>query len=525
MDVRAGESRDLVASCEKSATCSDGLPWRLEVRDPHNGRNWLDFRQFLGCDYDHIVTGFRDAFFGQMDITPGKTLVGAFHALRPFFRFLDHRASSGSPVYNLDEIDRRLLEQYLDWLKNLPKYRITNTWSKIYASLISVLEWCVHQVGACVSEDVALDNLPKGVYRGLRAQAVPRVPYSDDEMKRILKAAGNDLRLMEAGKWDGPQTDFLAISLLAISAGTGRNPAPLLELRRDCLKTLLGNKDQKELKILESRKRRGYSTHRQAVKVPKDALEESDAASLTVGVIIARVLERTKDLVKHARAEDKDCLFLYQPGKRNGVREPVGRIPGGVLLRRLKVFAKRHGIRDDSGKLLVSIDFARWRPTFAVSVHELNGGDILQTAEVVGDKDIAQFARTYLKHSPRKDKAFALVLEDLQRYVTCEATPVQVSKEKDDCSKSASGCAFAGSPLHLFSACFSCPCMTVLADDLRRLLVYRNNCLTAGSNHGTDWAEDVNRIIRRIDDSILPKFPSRKVEKARKEIEKCQIES
>lgn len=69
MDVRVGESRELVASLETSATCSDGLPWRLEVRDPHNGRNWLDFRQFLGCDYDHIVTGFRDAFFGQMDVT------------------------------------------------------------------------------------------------------------------------------------------------------------------------------------------------------------------------------------------------------------------------------------------------------------------------------------------------------------------------------------------------------------------------------------------------------------------------
>lgn len=417
------------------------------------------------------------------------------------------------------------MEQYIEWLRNCPNYSRAGTWSNIYAALNATLEWCVLHVGDRVSEDVRRGDLPKGVYRGVRAQAVSRAPYSDGEMKRVLEAVGNDLRLMLAGKWDGPETDFLALSLLALASATGRNPAPLFELRRGCLKTLLGNKDQKELKILESRKRRGYSTHRQAVKAPKDALGESDAASLTVGSIIARVLERTKDLIKHARAEDKDCLFLYQPGKRNGVREPVGRIPGGVLLRRLKVFAKRHGIRDDSGKLLVSIDFARWRPTFAISVHELNGGDILQTAELVGDKDIGQFARTYLKHSPRKDKAFALVLEDLQRYVTGEATPVQVAKEKDDCSKSASGCAPAGSSLHLFAACFSCPCMTVLAEDLRRLLVYRNNCLSAGSGHGTDWSADFNRIIRRIDDSILPKFPSRKVEKARKEIEKCRIES
>lgn len=523
MDERTEESRGVVAPDETCATCSDGPSWKLMVRDPHNGRNWLDFGQFLGHGYDHVVTGFRDAFFGQVDVTAGKTLVGAFHALRPFFRFLDSRADPGFPVTKLDEVDRRLLEQYLGWLRNCPKYRRAGTWSTIYASLIAALEWCVLQVRDRVSDDVLQDNLPKGVYRGVRAQAVPRVPYSVGEMKRTLEAAGNDLRLMMAGKWNGPATDFLALSLLALASATGRNPAPLLELRRDCLKTLLGEKDQKELKILESRKRRGYSTHRQAVKLPKNAKDGTDAAPLTVGSIIAKILDRTNALVKHATPEDKDYLFLYQPGKRNGAREPVGRVPGGILLRRLKVFVKRHDIRDDSGKPLVGLDFARWRPSFAVSVHELNGGDILQTAEVVGDKDIGQFVRTYLKHSPRKDKAFALVLEDLQRYTTGETTPAKAPEEKDKC-RSAPGCAPGGSAVNLFSTCFSCPRMTVLADDLCRLVAFRNQYLAAGSGHGTEPSEDVIRVIRRIDEAILPQFPSRKVDEARKEVEKCRNE-
>jgi integrase len=495
------------------------------VRDPHNGRNWLDFGQFLGRGYDHLATGFRDAFLGQVDVTPGKMLVGTYHALRPFFRFLDYRADSGSPVTNLGEIDSGLLVQYLSWLKNRPEHSRAGTWASIYAALIAVLEWCVVHIGDRVSEDVALDNLPKGVYRGVRAQAVSRVPYSLDEMSTILGKAGADLRLMMAGEWNGPKTDFLALALLAISALTGRNPAPLLELRRDCLKTLPSKKDQKERTILESRKRRGYSTHMQTVKVPTDVMDGADPVPLSVGTIIAEVMDRTNDLVAQARPDDRNYLFLYQPGMKNGTREPVGRVPGGVLLRRLKEFVKRHDIRDDGGRLLASLDFARWRPSFAVSIHELNGGDINETAQIVGDKDVAQFARTYLKHSPRKDQGFASVLENLQRYVTGETTPARASKTEGDCSVSAPGCTPAGSPLDLFAACFSCPRMCVIADDLRRLIAYRNKYLAAGSSRGTDPSEVVTWVIRRIDETILPQFPSRKVDAARKEIEKCRNES
>lgn len=182
-----------------------------------------------------LVLALRDAVSRlAKTLSPRSIYALCFGGLPHWFAFLDECTAQGQKISRVDDISRELLESYVAWLRQKPAQTESGILSytaarSAYTHTKSILLECV-AVGI-----LSRDCLPVNAFPNSNRAAKGHQSFSKAEMVRLLAALAADLKAIRTGYFHRSESETLAIYFLLIAARTGRNPASLLELKRDAL--------------------------------------------------------------------------------------------------------------------------------------------------------------------------------------------------------------------------------------------------------------------------------------------------
>ena len=515
--------------------------WEFMVLTERFGSLTFDFNPFCENGREELAMHFRDALWALRRQNSGRTLedIGK-RGIMTFWRFLDCLEADGSPVTRLNQIDHRFLNLYIDWLgqqscvtgKRKGKLWKVATRRSRYFHLKTVL----NNRCKCVPESVSPHlKFPTNPFPRSHRSGEEPTPYTDTEHERIVKAVHEDLDRFHAGKWDEPEHQVLAIHLLAFALLSGRNPQPLLELRR-------GEQSVRESMIpgrveLRTTKYRGQTTHVTSYLKADNSLDPEHFRSLVPADFEAHfesLCQHTEPLVKDANSEDKECVFLYRLRKGNR-KGHVVRWYDGVARASLNSFVTRHDLRDDQGKHL-ALNISRIRVTFGTRLYEKTR-DLLQTSRALGHSRVEITSRRYVGVTPEAKRNFSIVVRAMPGWATSKSKKraKELSKELNVSLEIAKNL-LEGGFNNLTSRCSTpfvkegkkcqgwwscldeggCPSAVVFEDDLYKVYSMYFCVLNLRARYGEYlWMRLYGNIINTVDNVIAPKFDPKVVDAAK----------
>jgi hypothetical protein len=269
------------------------------------------------------------------------TLDTSFKGFAIFWRFLDDLEVAGQSITRLDQIDSKVIRQYLTWLEQQIVSRGKNKgnpWGVRmrkgrFVALKSLLVNRRKYVPEAVNPNL---SFPKNPFPNSNRTPSDREPYSDSEQKRILATCNFDLRQLHTEQWTESPRQVLALHAVIIGLALGPNGSSLLDIRRDSLRP----HPLEDRQILILHKRRGYTTQ---VKSLKQKIEDGYQNTITpripatVGEHLRFLGEYTAPLMDNARIEDRDFVFLYRTFRYKQNRQMICRMSDADL---------RNGLRD-----------------------------------------------------------------------------------------------------------------------------------------------------------------------------------
>jgi hypothetical protein len=399
----------------------------------------------------------------------------------------------------------------------------------IYTQTKSILLECV-AVGI-----LSRDCLPVNPFPGSNRSGKGHEGYSKAEMTRLMTALAADLVAIRADNFDGSESDTLLVYLLLIAARTGRNPAPLLELRRDALQPHPLKPESHAL--LTTYKRRGNNIAVQSFRRVRE-IEDIATVRADVSTLFREVLVLTEHHVANVSPSDRPLLWLCRRQPNGGWGDKVAPIDASMLKTVIGRFVDRHGLLSDelsprtSETLPLQVTIMRLRKTFATRIWRLTGGDLIRASNALGNLPTMTDSH-YLAVTPemeRNHKFVGLCLETKLRGT--QDDPGALLKLADEMRVSVdevrrvlsgehnTGVGRCSSPFYgkfapqtgeryctAFLHCFRCPNQVIMESDLHRLfsfywlLIKERNLL--GRNR---WHKAYGWVIREIDRVISARF-------------------
>ena len=511
---------------------------RFTVNCQHHGEITFDFTPYINKGRDNFIMNMRDAIWSLRNEVVGVTLNTSFMGLAIFWRFLDDLEIAGHSITRLDQIDGKVIRQYLTWLEQQIVSRGKNKgnpWGVRmrkgrFVALKSLLVNHRKYVPEAVNPNL---SFPKNPFPNSNRTPSDREPYSDSEQKRILAACNLDLRQLHTEQWTESPRQVLALYAVIIGLALGPNASSLLDIRRDSLRS----HPLEDRKILILHKRRGYSTH---VKSLKQSIEDdnldviSSTIPATVGEHLSFLCNYTAPLIDKARAEDRDFVFLYRTFRYKQNRQMICRMSDADLRNGLRDFVHRHKLQNDRGEDL-KLNLARLRPTFATNLYQLTR-DLRKVQRALGHSDPQITARLYAKTPPEAERNHAFIGQSMVDWITSQDVTKATMLAADqyiplhNAQELLSGgyntvIARCKNPFReneeicgKYMACFKCPSMIVFQDDLYRLFSFYYKLLAErikiASHH---WIKTYSWVIKVIDEQIAPQFDTIVVEEAKRQ--------
>lgn len=511
--------------------------WQFTVTCQHHGEMTFDFTPYRSKGRENLAMHMRDAIWSLRNAVVGITLATCFDGIAIFWRFLDDLEDAVQPITRLDQVDGRVIRQYLAWLAQQIVTRGKNKgnpWSirmrkGRFVALKTLLINRRKHVPEAVNSEL---SFPKNPFPNSNRAPSDREPYSDSEQKRILAACNRDLRQIHAGRWTEKPRQVLALYAVIIGLAMGPNLSSLLEIRRDSLRP----HPLEDRRILVLHKRRGYSTHVNSSKQKVDDGKNTLTPTIpkTIGDHLGFLCDYTAPLISEARPEDRDFVFLYRVFRYKENQEVVCRMADTDLRNALRDFVHRHKLQDDRGQEL-KLNLSRLRPTFATNLYRITR-DIRKVQRALGHSDPQITARHYAKTTPEAERNHAFVGQAMVDWATSQdmikaetlaadqQIPLQQAQEllaggyntviarcKNPFRENDGICG-------KYMTCFKCPSMIVFQDDLYRLFSFYYKLLgeraKIASHH---WMKTYAWVIKVIDDQIAPQFDPVVVETAKRQ--------
>lgn len=558
--------------------------------------NFLDGAGGLEQSFDFAVHGRRPVMAEELafafrhhlaDKSP-ITRRGVFtHGVRAWFRFLDDHDASANSVTQMAAVDTGVIKAFIVWLerRSIGKGSQYSAWS----AFKQLAAWLQRHRPDLVDPEL---ELPFNAFPRKNAETKRHHALSQAEFDAVLAAARTDIdtswATFEAGREALARADRPAIAaeldlrrldlddlsvllaiicdryggivppqsvtleqgtglwrlqfaigdrggcgglapnlhatpetlvpyMIAIAAQTYANPEALRLMRRDCMS---------EHVLLDRRIVVSWTKGRSNRPQRRSFLRDR---SLSVPNLIDRVLELTAGLVPHAPEKDRDRLFLC--GGVAGSRR-VGVIPDYLMAKHVRLFAERHGLRDDCGGAL-ALRMVGLRSTGLTLAHAALGHDLLKTQALANHASL-DTTRLYVDR-PVVRAAQAVELGRLQaRFVevvrsgSLDERPTRKNSRGsapriDTRNATASGfeCADplagiapgqkAGQPCTAWLGCFTCPnaVIPLEADTLAQLLQMRAALSGAKSGMSPDrWRVLYAPKLEILERDVLPRFPA-----------------
>jgi len=557
--------------------------------------NFLDSSGTLAQSFDFSVYAQRPimaaelafAFRNHLTDKSSATRSGTFNrGVRNWFRFLDEHERSDPLVESMVEVDTNIVNAFIAWLNRRPigKGSRHASWS----SLKQLIAWLQRHRSDLMHREL---ELPFNPFPRKNAEAQPRETLSKAELAAVLAAARTDIdtswRTFEEGREALARVDVGAIAtesdlgglnlddlgvllailtdhygglvpptsvtlakgtglwrlqrailargggnkvarflhatpetlipyMIAIAAQTFANPEALRLMRRDCMR---------EHVLLEGRVVVTWTKGRSNRPQRRSFLRDK---SFSVPNLIDRVLALTQPLIPHVPAGERDLLFLC--GNVSGSRS-LGVISQDLMIRHVRSFAERHGLKGANGKPL-ALAFAKLRTTGLMLAHAALGHDVLKT-QVLANHASPDTTRRYVDR-PIVRAAQAIELGRLQaRFVAAirsgDFSLSSTRSERDHpspisadnatasgfiCADPLAGIAPGQSKGKLCTAwlgCFTCPnaVIPLEADTLARLLRMRDALSDARARLAPDrWRLVYAPKLAILERDVLPRFPA-----------------
>lgn len=497
---------------------------------------------------DDLVLTLRNALYRLSKISSSRSINNWIRGGLPvWFQYLDHLFDSGAaPISSLEDVTTEVLENYASWLRIRPANTETGRHSysgarSIYSQLKSVLLECV------TSGTMRMEAIPHNPFPNSNRAAAGHLPYTKEEMRRLIGCLSSDLVAIRNNTLKANMSYKMGVYFLLLAARTGRNPSPLMEITRYALQPHPLKPESHAL--LTTYKRRGNNIAVQSVR--KRSVEVEDAASITadIATLFYEAMEMSAPFVKNAPAEIKNRLWLFP-------RDIRGRYGNGITCLNIHSIpqvtarlVKRHSLESDDidpntgNPRPFNLTIMRLRKTFASRIWHLTGGDIVRTANALGNQPRITDTH-YLAVTPEMTTNHRFVGKCLEAdlrgksddlpTITRLAQEIRVSVDEMKrilTGRNNTGVGRCSAPLDgkfapkdgksactAFLSCFRCPNQVVMENDLHRLfsfywlLIKERNILIRNR-----WHKLYGWVIREIDQVIAPRFPVDVVNNAREE--------
>ena len=491
---------------DKTLNTADLPPTQVVVILPMNSANNirnLDFTKYYGNGCDVLVYACQRVLEGMARScteSGGKsvgptTIVTYFqNGLSVFIPFCATMASALGRELRLDDIDREFMDQFLAHLRQSfasPTYQKNR-----YNHTKSVLKVMVQ------SGWIAKDIFPRNPFPNSNRKLKGLTALSEPERLSVMQALKTDMRAIFRGS--GPlNAKELTVCLLAITARTGINPTPAIELLTDCLQPHPIKADRY---VLVSFKRRGSNTHIQSLRRVADV--ESMVSALPDVARIIDLLVKRNAAIREA-SPYPNYLFVYESrgGSSNGKKIHLNNVN---LFRGINVFLDDHQLKDADGRP-VKLNVMRLRKTFENRLFTLSGQDPFLTAKLCGHTPKVSNDH-YLEAPETAEKDWRLMgeirNEELLNYAKVAPLPTQntpVARCRD--TLHGEQAPKNGEHCQKFLACFRCRSFVVTGDDLYRVFSFYWALIRMRHTMGASaWKRVYGHIIRIIDQEIAPKF-------------------
>lgn len=340
-------------------------------------------------------------------------------------------------------------------------------------------------------------------------------PLSHAEMQRLASALKADLIEIHQGRFDGPDSEAMAVLMLVVAMRTGINATPLMEMSRDSLKPhpLMPN-----LMLLHSIKRRGKGAQSQSVR--QTALHDTQSTIRMDGVAILRkALELSAELIHLAPEELKDRIWLYRCGQR-GRSQMVTCLKASTAPAAFRNIVERHGLLADNGMSL-RVTLAGLRKTMENRLWKLTDGDLATVASIMGHApQVADNHYLSLDEDTKAEgaKFIGTAFTDALRGKNLTPTP------SGSCQDSLHGTLApkdGKSHCEQFTHCLGCPSYAIVGkqSDLYRLFSFQvflsHEIDYYPSEEWAEWRAHHNRLIELIDLFTRDNFGADLVESAK----------
>lgn len=336
-------------------------------------------KQMVHAGRDGMVEALRNVLWNIPSVEARTKLTYCRDGVTNWFEFLDYRDAAGQPVYELVEINKEVIQGFIHWLKFTKETdtecgRLSFVSAKtIFCQVKSVLQHLVRQ--GALPEGL----FPKNPFPNSGRAYIGHKPYTKKVMTAIMAALYHDIKAIREGLHHLNESNILALYLLVIAARTGRNTTPLLELTRDAVLPHPIKPDK--LGLLVTFKRRGRNTLVQAFEKPQE-IKDMISLPMDALTIYHEVVSMTEPLVAEVQHGERNRLWLYRSTSLCHLGK-VGSLSETTMLSAVRQLVDRHGLTEDGKPLRLNI--SRLRKTFAQRIWQLTGGDLIATAEQLGN--------------------------------------------------------------------------------------------------------------------------------------------
>lgn len=477
---------------------------------------------------DEMVVAMRDSFWHMPAKRESSKNSYCQCGLASWFEYLDYLDAVGRPVTKLAEIDRSLLEGYIQWLRHIKNAatksgRLSYAAAKtIYSQTKPVLQYLVRR--QALPEGI----FPRNPFPNCNRAKISFKPYPKRVMTGLMRVFAEDIRKLRDGTLKLSCSETLTVYLLVIAARSGRNPEPLLQLTRDALKPHPIKPDR--LGLLVTYKNRGNTTSIQGFQ-STCLIEDMSPLPMDAVTLFHEVNKMTAPLVPDAPSELRNRLWLFRRGSssKRTIKGQVEALKSDNYSCNVRNIVKRHNLVDEDGKPL-RLNISRLRATFSQRMWEMTGGDIIMTAQLNGNSPpvtdrhylgvTPEMAANHrrLGHVMHANWSDALddgaKLEELSRETGISALQLK----RIGGGEYNTGVGRCRDPMHGHKApgdgslctrwreCFDCPDQVVMEPDLYRLFSFywlitdERNFISLSR-----WDALYGQIIRKIDHEIVAK--------------------
>lgn len=340
-----------------------------------------------------------------------ETLPKIYRSAHTFAEYLDALEIEGIIVNNLSDVSPEVLWGFSRWMDlRKPNWGVVTQFT-VYYGIVALLANRAERAPECVHPMIRAGEFPETPYPGLADERHHRAPYPRDVTVKVLRAAATETAQILSCEWKGPDSDAVAVVVLAIAFGTAFNTSTALRLEREAV---LKSPSSKDVDLLRAFKGRGN----RIIEKPILSKEPGSPGLPSPTALHRFLVTHAQSLDPRASMRDKGSLLLYRTFDRYG--KPTGRVHrmnrdrlGYCLLN----FAERNDIRGDDGRL-IRLNLSRVRVTAAmIAYYEVLGRSITATRDFLGQKSVNTTSEFYLSDTEEALDGHAQVVCDYQSWL------------------------------------------------------------------------------------------------------------